>query len=238
MMTLDSMKETSGTIKHSCEFCKKSFQRERTLTSHICEKKQRWLNRDHAGNRIGFQCWVQFYSKHSTSKTKNKTYEEFIYSPYYIAFAKFGSYCVDVKVISVPRYVEWLLKEQIKVDDWTSDKVYHRFLCEYLRIEDPFDAIYRGVENCTELAEKDQIHPNDVFRYSNPNRICQYIVNGKISPWMLYQSDSGVHLLETLNQDQVTMITDYINPELWALKFHREPDVVKKIRDTLTLAGY
>ena len=151
---------------------------------------------------------------------------------------KFGSYCVDIKALNIPRYVEWLLKEQIKLDDWTSDKVYNRFLCEYLRLEDPFDAIYRGVENCTELAEKDQIQPNDVFRYSNSNRICQYIVNGKISPWMLYQSDSGVHLLETLNQDQVTMITDYINPELWALKFHREPDVVKKIRDTLTLAGY
>lgn len=236
-MTLGNTKETSET-SNTCEFCKKSFQRERTLVSHICEKKQRWLNRDHAGNRIGFQCWVQFFTKHSSSKTKNKTYEEFIYSPYYIAFVKFGSYCVDIKALNIPRYVEWLLKEQIKLDDWTSDKVYNRFLCEYLRLEDPFDAIYRGVENCTELAEKDQIQPNDVFRYSNSNRICQYIVNGKISPWMLYQSDSGVHLLETLNQDQVTMITDYINPELWALKFHREPDVVKKIRDTLTLAGY
>ena len=151
-MTLEHTKENSVTSKFSCEFCKKSFSRERTLVSHLCEKKQRWLNKDHPGNRIGFQCWVQFYSKHSTSKTKNKTHEEFIYSPYYIAFVKFGSYCVDAKVINIPRYVDWLLKEQIKLDDWTSDRVYNRFLCEYLRIEDPFDAIYRGVENCTELS--------------------------------------------------------------------------------------
>lgn len=237
-MTLENTKETSETNKYSCEFCKRSFVKERTLTSHICEKKSRWLNKEHAGNRIGFQCWVQFYAKHSMSKTKNKTVEEFINSPYYIAFVKFGSYCVDNKVIHVPRYVEWLLKEQIKLDDWTSDRVYNRFLCEYLRVEDPFDAIYRGVEYCTTLAELNNIQPNDVFRYVNSNRVCHGITMGKISPWMLYQSDSGIRFLETLNQDQVIMISDYINYELWALKFHREPDITKQIRDTLTQAGY
>ncbi len=239
MMILNNMNEITETTKtHSCEFCKRSFARERTLISHLCEKKQRWLNRDHAGNRIGFQCWVQFFTKHSSSKTKNKTYEEFINSPYYIAFVKFGSYCVDTKVLNIPFYVDWLLKEQIKLDTWTSDSVYDRYLCQYLRIENPFDAIYRGVENCSELAIINNIQPNDVFRYVNANRVCQYILNGKISPWMLYCSDSGIRFLETLNQDQVTMIHDYINPEQWALKFHREPELKQQIRDTLKQAGY
>ncbi len=237
-MTLETMKENLATNKHSCEFCKKEFARERTLVSHICEKKSRWLNKDQAGNRIGFQSWVQFYSKHSMSKTKNKTYEEFINSPYYIAFAKFGSYCVDSKVLNIPRYVEWLLTNQIKIDNWDSDTTYTRFLCEYLRIEDAFDAIYRGVEYCTTLAEIEGIQPNDVFRYINPNRICHGITLGKISPWMLYCSDSGVQLLETLNPSQVTMIHDYINPEQWALKFHRDTNLKQQIRDTLKLAGY
>lgn len=238
MMTLENTRETSEINNYSCEFCKRSFVRERTLLSHICEKKSRWLSKDHAGNRIGFQCWVDFYSKHSMSKTKNKTVEEFINSPYYISFVKFGNYCVDVKVIHVARFVDWLLKEQIKLDDWTSDKVYTRFLCEYLRIENAFDAIYRGVEYCTILAEAENIQPNDVFRYISPNRICHGITLGKISPWMLYCSNSGIHLLETLNQDQVKMISEYINPELWALKFHREPELKQQITDTLKMAGY
>lgn len=238
MMTLETTKENLATTKYTCEFCKKTFARERTLVSHLCEKKQRWLNKDHPGNRIGFQTWVQFYSKHSMSRTKNKTYEEFITSPYYIAFAKFGSYCVDTKVLNISFYVDWLLKEQFKLDSWTSDTVYNRYLCHYLRHEDPYDAIYRGVENCSELAEANSIQPNDVFRYVNANRVCQYIINGKISPWMLFQSDSGIRFLETLNQDQVTMILDYINPEQWKLKFNREPDVTRKIRDTLKEAGY
>jgi hypothetical protein len=55
---------------------------------------------------------------------------------------------------------------------------------------------------------------------------------------MLYCSDSGIQLLETLNETQVKIIFDYINSEQWALKFHREPDLKQQIRDTLTLAGY
>jgi len=238
MMTLETTKENLATSKYTCEFCNKNFARERTLLSHICERKSRWLNKDHPSNRIGFQCWVRFYEKHSMSKTKNKTVEEFIRSPYYIAFVKFGTYCVESKVIHIPRYVDWLLQNQIKLDNWNTDSVYNKFLCEYLRVEDAFDAIYRSVEYCTTLAELDEIQPNDVFRYSNPNRICHGICSGKISPWMLYCSDSGIHLLETLNETQVKMINDYINPEQWALKFHRDTNLKQQIRDTLMSAGY
>jgi hypothetical protein len=172
------------------------------------------------------------------SKTKNTTYEEFIRSPYYAAFAKFGSYCVDVNIINVPRYTDWLLKENIKIDKWNTDTVYTKFLVQYIRTEDAFDAIHRSVEHCIRMGRDENIQPNDVLRYIHPNRICQAISTGKISPWLLYQSDSGVKFLSTLSQDHVNIVLDYINPEQWALKFHREPDLTKQIRDTLKLAGY
>jgi hypothetical protein len=225
-------------IKYSCEFCKREFVRERTLFSHLCEYKQRWLDRDYAGNRLGFQSWLQFYTKHSNSKTKNKTYEEFIKNPYYILFVKFGNYCVDVNVLNPSRYIDWLLKDNIKIDNWTSDQVYTKYLCEYLRVEDPFDALERSVNHCGLLGTSENIQPNDVLRYGNPNRICHSITTGKISPWMLYCSDSGSRFLETLNQDHAKIIIDYINPEQWALKFHREPELKQQITETLKQTGY
>lgn len=228
--------ETKAT-KYSCEFCKREFVKERTLVSHLCEYKQRWLSKDNQGNRIGFQTFLQFFKKHSASK-KLKTYEEFIKSPYYMAFVKFGNYVTEINCISVPRYCDWLLKENIKLDNWCQDTNYNRFLIDHLKIEDPFDAIHRSVEFCIELAQNDNIQTNDVLRYSNPNRICYAITTGKISPWMLYCSDSGTKFLETLNPDHVTMIIDYINPEQWALKFHREPELTKQVKDLLDKAGY
>ena len=211
------MKKTEETKPaFSCEFCNRNFIREKTLVTHICETKHRWLEKDKQSNRMGFQSFLQFYKKHSASK-KVKTYEEFIKSAYYIAFVKFGTYCVGSNVLNTN---------------------YTKYLIDYLRKEDAFDAIHRSVESTIDWAEKDNILPKDYLRYGNMNRVCQLICNGKISPWLLYCSESGVRFLETLNPDHVKIINDYINPEQWALKFHREPELQNRIKDTLKQAGY
>ena len=239
MNKLQITKETGETkpVKYSCEFCKREFLRESTILKHICEQKQRWLQKDLQGNRIGFQSFVQFYKKNSASK-KTKTYEEFIKSPYYTAFVKFGNYCVDVNALNISRYTDWLVKNQISIDTWTSDTIYTRYLIDYLKVEDPLDAIARSVETTMDLAEKENILGKDYLRYGNTNKICYAVTTGKISPWMLYQSDSGVKFLDKLNPDHVKMIVDYINPEQWALKFHREPENVRTVKEILNAGGY
>jgi len=172
------------------------------------------------------------------SRTKNKTYEEFIKSAYYTAFVKFGNYCAEVNVVNVSRFVDWLLKENTKLDNWHSDSVYTTFLQDYLRKEDPFDAIHRGIEHTIVLAKEANIQPHDLLRYGNVNKICYAITTGKISPWMLYQSDSGTRFLDTLNPDHVKMIIDYIDPEQWAIKFKRDLEITKQIREILSAGGY
>lgn len=229
--------EIDKPLKYGCDFCGRTFARETTIGKHICEYKNRWLNKDLQSNRIGFQAWMQFYQKNTATK-KKKTYEDFIKSAYYAAFVKFGAYCVNVNAINISRFTDWLLKNQIKVDTWCSDTIYTRYLIEYLRTEDPLDGIARSVETTIEWASKDNILPRDYLRYGNPNRICQLISVGKITPWMLYQSQSGVRFLETLNPESAKMIMDYINPEQWALKFHREPENVKQVKELLNAGGY
>ena len=100
------------------------------------------------------------------------------------------------------------------------------------------DAVRNSIEYCMDNCEQDNILHHDYLRYGNPNKICYAITTGRISPWMLYCSNSGIHFLDTLNQDHVKIIIDYINPEQWALKFHREPELKEQIRDTLKQAGY
>jgi hypothetical protein len=229
--------EIDTPMKFGCEFCKREFARESTVLKHICEYKHRWIERDKQGNRIGFQAWLQFYQKNSASK-KNKTYEEFIKSAYYTAFVKFGSYCVNINAINISRFADWLLKNQVKIDGWCSDTVYTKYLIEYLRHEDALDAIHRSVETTISMAVDAGIKPNHLLSYGNTNKICYAIATGKISPWMLYQSDSGVKFLETLNPDHARMIMDYINPEQWALKFHREPEHVRTVKEILKAGGY
>lgn len=228
---------TNKPVKYGCEFCKREFLRESTVLKHICEYKHRWIEKDKQGNRIAFQVWLDFYKKNSLTK-KKLTYEDFIKNPYYTAFIKFATYCIDVGVLNVNRYAAWLLKNKIKVDVWNSDAAYTRFLIEYLREEDPFDAIHRSVETTIKLAEEEKIQSKDYLRYGNPNKICYAVTTGKISPWMLYQSNSGKEFLDKLDPGQVKLIIDYINPELWALCFHKKATIAPQIKELLSAGGY
>jgi hypothetical protein len=207
------------------------------MIKHLCENKRRWQDKDQPGNRIGFQSWLNFYTKNTGTK-KKKTYTDFTKSAYYIAFVKFGHYCVDLKCINVTRYADWLLKNQIKIDSWCSDKNYTSFLIEYLRTEDHMDAIARSIETTIDMSKEAGIATKDCLRYANKNRIAYAITTGKISPWMLYQSESGVKFLEELDESQQKMIIDYINPEQWAIKFRRNTEMVTQVKELLNQAGY
>jgi len=220
-----------------CEFCNRYFQKETTMISHLCEQKRRWQDHDLAGNRIGFQSWLRFYKKNTATK-KQLTYVDFAKSSYYIAFVKFGHYCVNVKVINVNRYADWLLDNKIKIDNWCSDVNYNKFLIQYLKDEDPLDAIARSIETTIDLAKEAGIQSKDCLRYVNRNRICQYIINGKISPWMLFHSASGISFLEALDEVQQKYILEYINPEQWAIKFKRDADMVIQVKQLLEVGGY
>ena len=90
MRTSKNMKKTEETLENQCEFCKKVFKRESSIVNHTCEGKRRWLDKDLQSNRIGFQTWLVFYEKNTMAK-KPRTYNDFIKSPYYLAFVKFGN---------------------------------------------------------------------------------------------------------------------------------------------------
>jgi hypothetical protein len=179
----------------------------------------------------------KFYKKNTTSK-KPKTYVDFVKSAYYIAFVKFGHYCIGIKCINVNRYANWLLKNQIKIDSWCSDTNYNTFLIQFLKEEDALDAIARSIETTITLAKEENIQSKDYIRYGNRNRICHLITNGKISPWLLYQSESGVDFLSNLDEGQQRLIMDYINPEQWAIKFKRNTEMVVQVKELLNAAGY
>lgn len=236
MKKSQSTKETSAT-KHVCEFCDKEFVREKSMLTHMCETKRRVNDQEFLGNRLGFQSWLDFYKKNTAGK-KQRTYLDFAKSSYYTAFVKFGHYCADANVLNVSKYANYLIKNQISVDKWGSDKQYTNFLITHLKEEDPLDAIARSIETTIDLAKQDNIVTKDIFRYGNKNRICFAITKGKISPWMLYHSDSGTQFLSGLDETQIKMVLDYIQPEQWAIKFKRNTDIINEVKELLRVGGY
>lgn len=220
-----------------CEYCEKQFVKETSLAAHACEPKRRALQKDEPGVRLGFQAYVKFYSNVSGS-AKPKTYEEFAKSAYYKAFVKFGRYCVEIRAINPAQFMSWLLKTQKKIDYWCSDRVYTEYLLEYLRIEAVEDALARAIEYGMDWEEKTQHPARDCLRFGNINAICYAVTTGRISPWVIYNSESGQKFLNSLDPTQVTMIWPYIDSDIWQKKFREYSQDQQYAQDILKQAGW
>lgn len=229
-------KQESKAPAWTCDHCRKNFLRESTMARHLCESKRRWDERDRPSNRIGFLAWQLFYSQYQPHRSE-KTYRDFVTSNYWIGFVKWGIYCVDADVLMPLAFARWLLKAKISLDNWTSDTIYGQYLIEYLLNEDPIDAIHRGVRTMADIADDQNIRIGDVLRLYNTNRLCYLITKGKISPWLLYTTDSGLQFLGKLNEDQQRVIMDYINPDAWAIKIHKNSERVEEIKKILGEGG-
>lgn len=220
-----------------CEYCKKTFARESSIEVHMCEHKRRRLAKDDPGVRIGFLAYIKFYEM-AQGSAKLKTYEDFCESSYYLAFTKFGRYCVDVKVINPTQFMNWLLKHQKKIDRWTSDAFYTEYLTWYLTVEAVDDALARAMEYAIDWAEKNNYPSQDCVRYGNPNAVCYAITTGRLSPWVIFNSESGQRFLSEANQEQLAMIWPYINVDVWNKKFSDYPADQEYAREILQKAGW
>ena len=200
-----------------CEYCKNSFKRESTLATHMCPKKKRHMQKDDANVRIGFRAFQLFY-KIGTNSKKTKTYDDFADSQYYAAFVRFGSYAIDLGIDDVSSYVEWLLRNQVKLDKWTSDTQFNLWIKERLKSESVDRAFERTVLFLTEWGEETGNEWHTYFDMVNPNRAVFHICSGKLSPWIIFASDKAQHLIDRFNEEQLGMVADYIDADYWQRK--------------------
>jgi len=221
----------------TCGYCDKTFSRESSIEVHMCEPKRRRLQRGDRGVQLALQAYVRFYETMQGS-AKNKTFDDFETSSYYRAFVKFGHYCVNTRVINPDRFMAWLLKQQKKIDKWCSDQIYTEYLVNYLTLEAVDDALARAMEYGLDWAEKTGNPAHDCLRYGNANAICHAITAGRISPWVIYNSESGQEFLSELSSDQVSMIWIYIDSDVWQKKFQTYPADQEYSKEMLKQAGW
>jgi hypothetical protein len=227
------------TASYKCKYCGKSFAKESTLASHLCEQKRRWQQEKETGVQLGLRAYLRFY-EYAQGSAKLKSYADFATSPYYLAFVKFGRHLVDIRAINPANFIDWLLKNNKKLDYWTKDSFYEEWLREYIKREAVQDALERALKEMQQYAEN---HPElkngfrDYFRYGNNNRIIHHITSGRISPWVVFNCDSGVGFLDGLSEEQVALVLPYIDPDYWQKKFRDYLADTEWTKDVLEKAG-
>ena len=224
-------------MKYTCQYCKKDFAKETSLAVHMCEPKRRFQEQNEAGVRMGFNAYLKFYEI-TQGSAKLKTFEDFATSPYYRAFVKFGRYCVDTRAVNPARFTEWLLKNNKKIDHWARDTVYTEYLIGYLPVENVNDALARAMEYGITWSEESGHPAEDCLRYGNANRAVHAVTAGRISPWIVYNCESGQKFLSELDATQIAMVWPYIDSEVWMKKFADYVADQEYVKEMLKKAGW
>ena len=100
------------------------------------------------------------------------------------------------------------------------------------------DALARALEHSMKWAEEKDAPSCDYLRYGNHNIITSAIVNGRISPWVLYNCESGQKFLSEMSNEHQAMVWPYIDPDVWQKKLKEDPANRNEAQDLLKKAGW
>lgn len=217
-----SIKVTSVEKPYSCQYCGAGFMKENTLAVHMCEQKRRSLAKDEKHVVLGYQTYVRFFQL--TQKAKHvKTYDEFAKSPYYNAFVKFGSFLSNVNPLYPDRYIDFVVTSGVKLDHWCREELYYKYVLDFVKKEPADVAIQRSISTMMDWADANSSQWNHYFKYVSLNRVVYDIKDGKISPWILLNCASGRDMLGRLNDEQLGIVFEVMDPDWWKSRFKKYP---------------
>ena len=221
---------------YTCVHCNKSFMKDKTLVAHMCERKRRALQRDEKRVQAGFMAFNRFWQLTQNAK-QPKTYDNFADSSYYNAFVKFGSFINNVNPLYPTKFVDYVIKSGVKLDHWCRDELYERYLFDMLKTEPVESAVQRTLQNMMEWGDANNANYAHYFNYVSLNKAVHDILNGKISFWMILNSDPGKTMIGNMSDEQLMMIAPVFDVPFWMKKFKQSPADVALVKEICDEVG-
>ena len=110
--------------------------------------------------------------------------------------------------------------------------MYEKYATNLIKKEGVETALERSVMTMMEWSEENEPAPwNHYFQHVSLNRAVWHIKDGKVSPWLLLNCRSGKEMLSKLNDEQLNMVYNIMDPEHWAMRFKRTPNDVQLVKD-------
>lgn len=217
-----------------CQWCNKTFSKETILINHFCEQRRRHNQKDTPYGRYGFKAYSAI-KKSMQSKTV-LTEEEFRQCDFYLACMRWARYVIDSKCLKPFVYLDWLLKNNIPIDQWTNDTIYTRWTQFYTLDEDPWIAFERGMETIVNWGATQGKDVSEYFKQVN-GVVLTDVQNVKISGWMIYCSKSGKNWLSSLENGDLELVWPWLNASKWNIKLEKYKDVMEDISTICDEAG-
>lgn len=216
----------------TCQFCNHKFSKEKTLMVHVCEKKRRHLAKSEKHVVIGFDSFNRFF-KLSQNLKGDKTYEEFSKSPYYNAFVKFGSFVSNVNPLYPDKFIDYVVRSGVRLDHWCRDELYDKYVVDLVKTEPVEVALERSIKTMITWADDNKAAWNHYFLYASPSRIMFAVKDGKISPWLILNSNNGKTALKSFDDTQLQAISSVMDLQYWLNNFKKKSADVELVKQVV-----
>jgi hypothetical protein len=215
-----------------CEYCKLSFKKESTIQKHMCPKKKRFMLRNDKSVMFAFLIY-QYWYKIAMGSKKDLDYDDFLVGKFYKVFFEFSQYIESSKIQDWEKYIFWLVANSIKINQWSKDSTYNRFILENIKNETPERAIEKFILYVKLWSEKTGYEWNEYFSKCNPEKIIDDVISGRISPWVLYCSNSAQNFIENLPDELIIKLSKHIDFEYWLNKVNKNKELCEWIQSLI-----
>ena len=222
-------------MSHKCQYCESEFQSERTIMVHVCEPKRRYMNKDEKYSRLAFHAFSRFYEL--TQAVGNRTFDDFAKSKFYLGFTKFGKHIININAINPEDFVDFVIQNSVKLDRWCSDSGYETYIQELNRKESADRAVERSILLMQKWGVEYDRPFNRFFKEVSKPLAIHYITSGRLSPWAIFNCDSGAELIDSFSDEELIIINGYLEPSFWTRKFDTRVEDVHFVRMILKKAG-
>lgn len=222
--------------EHKCELCNRVFKTPSGLLKHKCKYQGRMLKKGTRGFNAAYMAFVTF-NEYMFPRAKPKSEFEFIKSSYFDDFFKYGEFMAVVKINSLRQYTKFLLDNNVPLTAWCDDVVYNTYVTKVVKYEKPVEAVERTIIVMEKWASANNKKINDYFKYETPSNILINIHRGNLSPWVIYNTESGKTFLRKLNEIHMDKVYSIIDPEFWKKEFLRHEKETFAIKSVLKSVG-
>jgi hypothetical protein len=191
-------------------------------------------------SRFGFIAFSMYYQRFYNKKP---TLDNFIDSKLYNDFIRFGFFMKDINQdlrikIHVDAYVDFLIKENVKIRDWEKKSTFKKFIKFKIIKTDPYESFKNTLEFILDYTDKENYVYTDYFRNITTNEFILHLSLGFVSPWIVFSCTSGVDLFKELNDDELKIISDTLDIQQWKTKISINKDIVAEFKKTLSNVGF
>jgi hypothetical protein len=224
---------------YNCEFCEKSFSKESTLMSHLCRTKRRYDSKNDSYVRLGFEAYQTWYqlSGANINRKKQPDFREFIKSKFYMAFVKFGRHIIATKLVNPKEFIKYVITNRIKLDNWTKDSTYEAYVRDVGKRESVDVSLDRFAKLTMEWSEEAGEDWQEYFAKAPSGDIMKNIRNGKISPWIVFKSNTIYKWFDRISPEQMDIVNNFIDVNSWNAKMRKEKKTAEFVENALEELG-